>query len=204
VILRSLGSLVVVLVTSGGARASSEPGPLALHVELIEQAACLVSRDAYHVWFEMRTVYVNQGRVPVSIAIGAERIVTASFTPAEDREAGADDAQSFAVPAGSRAAAAGQTTTGRVIEPGWAASGRTSVWLPLTTGSDAARLTPGDYTARFDVSVVAAEVGSGAASLEPVRLSTAPLAVTIHPPTQVQECGSSSGTLPAYQVRTLQ
>lgn len=197
-----LGSVLVVLVTSGAARASSEPAPLTLHVELIEQAACLVSGDAYRVVFEVRTVYVNQGRVPVSVAIGAERIATASFTSGEVPEAGADNALSFAAPAGSLTAAAAETMTGRVIQPGWAASGRVSVWLPLTIGFDAARLVPGDYTARFDVSVMAADAGS--ASLQPLRLSTGPLAVTIHPPTQVQECGSFSGTLPAYQVRTLQ
>jgi hypothetical protein len=191
-----LAGVLVAFVSAGvSPYGLNRPLPLALHVELIEQAACVMGHT-HRVMFEVRTVYVNQGRAPVSIAVGTGRIVAASFAPAENTGAGTAGALSFGVPAGLLPSAADETAAGSVVGVGWAVSGRTNVWLPLTTGSDAAHLSPGAYTARFDLTVMASDAGTGAASFEPVRLSTAPLAVTIHTPSQVQECGSFSLPLP--------
>lgn len=187
--IRYAAGLLLALVNAGGSVWASKAAlPVVLHVELVEQAECLVGPDAYRVLFEMRTIYVNSGRVPVTLGVGTEQILAATFEPAGSPRDSEDEVLSFAAPPD---AARGLAASRVVLAPGWAASGRTSVWVPLTTGPDETSLAPGPYTARFDVGVMIAEGGSYVATLEPARLSTAPLTVTIHRPTQVQECGDA-------------
>lgn len=181
--------LLVALTTAGGSAAASKSAlPVDLHVELVEQAACLVGSDAHRVLFDMRTIYVNSGLVPVTLGLGAEHILGASFEPVGSPGDGQFEALSFAAPPD---AAKGVAASRVVVAPGWAASGRASVWVPLTMGPEATGLAPGPYTVRFEVGVMIAEGGGYAAPLVSARLSTAPLAVTIHKPTQVQECGDA-------------
>ena len=182
------GLLVAVMSAGGHVAASNAPLSVVLHVELVEQAECLVGSDAYRVLFEVRTIYVNRGRVPVTLGVGTEQILAARFAPAGSPGDVEDEVLSFAAPPD---AARGVAASRVVLAPGMAATGRTGVWVPLTTGLDATSLAPGPYTARFDVGVMIAESGSDVAPLEPARLSTAPLTVTIHRPTQVQECGDA-------------
>ena len=181
--------------------AAGQPGRLVLRVELVEQAECVVSRDEYRVSFEMRTSYVNEGSAPVSLDLGNERIVRASFV-AEGVSAGDPEAAvSFALPPGILVRPGGLRSRTAVVQPGWAVSGHTVVWAPLTTGasSEAFSLEPGVYTARFEVVVMAAETSAedaGGTRHQPLRLSTLPLAVTTRASGQVQECGSFSVPLP--------
>lgn len=181
--IRLLVGLMAALAGTGvPLRSASALVPLEVHVELVEQAACLVSHDRYRVLFDVRTIYVNAGRTPVSIGTGTERIVAASFAPAWNTAA----VLSFG---GLAVSDADQPLAFVTVQSGGAGSGRASVWLPLTTGSDATSLAPGAYTARFELSLMLTDAVSGVQRPPAVRVSTAPLAVTVHPPTQVQECG---------------
>ena len=151
-----------------------------VHLELIEQPACLAEPDGYRLGFDVRTIYVNEGPTPVAIAAEAGRIVAVTFDDEGEAETAA-----FAVPPGLLASTPPAGAHQVTMAPGWAVSERTAVWVPLSDGSG---LEPGTYRVRFDVRVPLA----GAMT----TLSTPAMAVRIDEPGPVQECGSFTLPLP--------
>ena len=175
-------AIVCGLVVAGAPRhriAAASPA-VTVHLELIEQPACLAEPDGYRLGFDVRAIYVNEGSAPVAIAAEAGRIVAVTF----DIE-GEAETVAFAVPPGLLVSTPPAGAHQVRMAPGWAVSERTAVWVPLSDGSG---LEPGTYRVRVDVRVPL----DGAMT----TLSTPPMAVQIDEPGPVQECGSFTLPLP--------
>lgn len=179
---------VVAFALGGRVLAAQGFGPastLSLHVELVEQASCALPSGEFMLMFELRTIYVNRGSAPVTLALSTERVAGMAVTPVSARPPGVVH---VAGPPGPTSSFPGAVAVAR---PGWAQTGsvRAEVKVSGQNRTEGDALAPGEYGVQFEVEVLG-HAGRGA--FAPIRLSTAAVPVTIESPGQVQECGSAS------------
>ena len=192
---RATGLVACVMAFAFTGRAPAAQGAdlattLSLHVELVEQAACALPDGEFLVMVDVRTIYVNHGATPVTLALNTERVTGMTIIPGATLPLdGRNDVAQVAGASGRGSVLPGQVA---VMRPGWAQTGSVRAAVRVSGGGrDTAgdALAPGEYHVRFHVEVLA---HAGQGTFDPARLSTAAVPVTIESPGQVQECGSAA------------